>query len=40
MLIVAQIVFPSETEVKQEVKVVTQVQRIKKNSFMDAVNMN
>ena len=32
--------FPSETEVKQEVEVVRQVQRIKKNSFMDAVNMN
>ena len=32
--------FPSETEVQQEVKVVMNVQRIKKNSFMDAVNMN
>ena len=40
MLIMAQVMFPSETEVQQEVKVVKSVQRIKKNSFMDAVNMN
>ena len=36
----AQIHFPSEKQVRQEVEVVQQVQRIKKNSFMDAVNMN
>ena len=40
MLIMAQITFPSETELQQEIKVVTAVQKIKKNSFMDAVNMN
>ena len=31
MLIMAQVMFPSETEVQQEVKVVKSVQRIKKN---------
>jgi len=36
----AQVLFPSETEVQQEVKVVKSVQQIKKNAFMNAVNMN
>ena len=40
MLISAQITFPTETEVQQEVKVVKAVQQIKQASFMDAVNMN
>ena len=36
----AQIMFPTETGVQQEVQVVKAVQRIKKESFMDAVNKN
>lgn len=40
MMIMSQVMFPTETEVKQEVEVVKSVQNIKRNSFMDAVNMN
>ena len=32
--------FPNEKTVKQDVEVVKTVQRIKKNAFMDGVNMN
>lgn len=40
MLVMSQLVFPNEKTVKQDVEVVKTVQRIKKNAFMDGVNMN
>ena len=40
MLLMAQVLFPSESDCIKDVEVVKQVQRIKMKSFMDAVNMN
>jgi len=40
MLVMSQLIFPSEKMVRQEVEIVKSVQRIKKNAFMDGVNMN
>ena len=40
MLSLRSVTFPGVEEVKQQVEVVKMVQRIKKNSFMNGVNMN
>ena len=40
MLLMAQVLFPSESDCIKDEEVVKQVQRIKMKSFMDAVNMN